>query len=269
MGRNGLGGLLIRGHGREREWLSVISVRSVISVLALLPAHPATAQAAQEMPAPEGSPPPQFEMVERYLEAFNTGRPERLAPIIAELYTPPLLEDFGGARAAAWDRIELFRTYGPLEFCHVDAEAQPPIVWSIGTVTGGWVGHQFHLADGEPGRVVRHTTWRARPVPYPRRELPDAEVADSMRAWLGRLAHEGLFSGSVTMSRHGEQVLSVSHGDDGHSPMPRPVGPGTRFHVASVDRVPWAYELIRQSYEDGGRGNGPGSRGVRSRPQRV
>ena len=42
-----------------------------------------------------------------------------------------------------------------------------------------------------------------------------------------------------------------------------------RFHVASVDRVPWAYELIRQSYEDGGRGNGPGSRGVRSRPQRL
>ncbi|HUE97514.1 MAG TPA: serine hydrolase domain-containing protein, partial [Longimicrobiaceae bacterium] len=231
-----MAGLLTRGYVRKRGWLSLI---------ALLAAQSAPALTAQDVPAPRETPPPQLEMVKRYLEAFNTGRPERLAPVIAEFYAPPFLEDFGGARAAAWDRIELFRTYGPLEIRHVDAEAQPPIVWSIGTVTGGWVGHQLHLADGEPGRVVRHTTWRARPVPYPRRELPDAEVADSMRAWLGRLAHEGLFSGSVTMSRHGEQVLSVSHGGDGHSPMPRPVGPGTRFHVASVTKLLTVIALLQ------------------------
>lgn len=228
MGRNGWARLLICRPREKRPWFSL---------LVLLAAHPVPAQAAQVRPAPQESHPPQFEMVERYVEAFNTGRPERLAPVIAGLYAPPLLEDFGDARAAAWDRIELFRTYGLLEFRHVDAEAQPPIVWSIGSVTGGWVGHQFHLADDEAGRVVRHTIWRARPVPYPRRELPDAEVADSMRAWLGQLARERLFSGSVTMSRHGEQVLSVSHGDDGHSPVPRPVGPTTRFHVASVTKL--------------------------------
>lgn len=258
MGRNGLGGRLTRGRGREprgfpllpRLWLPLLPrpwlpPLALLSLLAPLAAHPAPAQAAQDPPAPGESPPPQLEMVERYLEAFNTGRPEVLAPVIAELYAPPLLEDFAGARAAAWDRIELFRTYGPLEFGHVDAEAQPPIVWSIGTVTGGWVGHQFHLAPGEPGRVVRHSTWRARPVPYPERELPDAEVADSMRDWLGRLADEGLFSGSVTMSRHGVQVLSVSHGDDGRSPVSRPVGPGTRFHVASVTKLLTVVALLQ------------------------
>ena len=179
---------------------------------------------------------PQIALAERYVEAFNTGQPERLAEVLDDIYSPDLLQDFGGALAAAWDRIELFRTYGPVAVEYVDDEPPTPIVWTRGSVSGGWIGHQFHLAEHESGRTARHTVWRAWPVPYPERSLTDAQVADSMRDYLNRLSGAGLFSGSVTLSRHGVPALAQSWGDD-EQPQVAPVTSATRFHIASVTKL--------------------------------
>lgn len=196
------------------------------------------ARVAAEAGAEPAEPPPHLLLVERYVDAFNTGDAERLAPVLEGLYSAALLEDFGGARAAAWDRIELFRTYGPVRVVHVDQEPAVPIVWTRGTLTGGWIGHQFHLDDGGAGRarVARHTTWRAWPVPYPERPLTETQVADSMRQYLTRLSEAGLFSGSIALSHGGRTVLAGSWGRDGQSDA-RPVTAGTRFHIASVTKL--------------------------------
>ncbi|HUE77323.1 MAG TPA: serine hydrolase domain-containing protein [Longimicrobiales bacterium] len=173
-------------------------------------------------------------MATRYVSAFNTGRADRLADMVASLYSPELLADLGGVDAVAGDRIELFWTYGPLDFAFADTTASPPIVWWVGRITNAYVGHQFHL--DEEGQVRRHTTWRARPIPYPNRQLSVTQVADSMRAYLDTLASREMFSGSVVMSRRGERVLSGSWGLDGQ-PDPGPVDRDTRFHTASMTKL--------------------------------
>lgn len=214
--------------------------RIAVSILVLLAAGPARAQEAQEGEARfEGEKSgtlPQLPMVERYVGVFNTGDPQRLAALLEKLYSLELLEDFGGAPAAAWDRMELLRTYGPVEVVYVEEEPDAPIVWTRGTVTGGWVGHQFYLGEGEQQRVVRHSIWRAWPRPYPDRSLPEEQVADSILGYLDRLEEAGLFSGSVTLSHRGRLVLARSFGSDAQT-RPGPVTSDTRFHIASVTKL--------------------------------
>lgn len=184
--------------------------------------------------ADAGSP-PHVAMVRRFVTAFNTGDAERLGRLLAELYSPSFFASFGDTAAAGAVRLDLFRTYGPLAISHVDTTASPPIVWSRGIVSGGWVGHQLYLDDSTQ-KAVRHTTWRARPVPYPARELTAALVADSMREYLDRLARAGLFSGSVVLSRNGQRYVSHSWGSNGQL-NPSPVTDQTRFHTASITKM--------------------------------
>lgn len=187
----------------------------------------------------QGQPPktpPQVRMVERYVRAFNTGDPVRLAALLEELYSRELLEAFGGAPAVAWDRMELRRTYGPLEMVYVEREPEVPIVWTRGIVTGGWVGHQLYLDEGEERRVVRHSIWRAWPRAYPNRSLSEEQVADSMLGYLDRLGKAELFSGSITLSHGGRIVLARSWGSDAQS-KPAPVTSDTRFHTGSVTKL--------------------------------
>lgn len=201
---------------------------SVTTLLLLLSAPAALSQS--------GPPDVRVEMVERYVAAFNTGEPGALATVLQEIYEDRFLESFGGASSAAWDRLELFRTYGPVTLQYVDEEARPPIVWTKAEVSRGWIGYQLHLSDeGEP-KVVRQTTWRARPVPYPSSSLTEEQVADSMRQYLERMADAGLFSGSAVLSRHGDPVLTLSVGDD-RRPEPTSVTDETRFHIASVTKL--------------------------------
>jgi CubicO group peptidase (beta-lactamase class C family) len=186
----------------------------------------------------------QVQLVGEYVEAFNSGRPETLAAVLERLYAPAFLAAFGGAQAAAWDRLELFRTYGPVELHDVDTMATPAIIWTRGRVSRGWVGHQFHLAETGERQVTRHSVWRARPMPYPRVSLTPAEVADSMRQYLDELSATGLFSGSVVMSQHGSRALGGSWGSDGQV-AEAPVTPGTRFHTASVTKLFTATALLQ------------------------
>lgn len=188
---------------------------------------------------------PRLELVRRYVDAFNTGKPEVLAPLLEQLYAPAFLEDFGDAHVAAWQRLELYRTYGPLEIVSLDSSSTPAIVWCKGTISRGWVGHQLYLTSDSAPRVTRHSIWRARPVPFPRLDLSRAQVADSLRRYLDELAQGGLFSGSVTVSRHGERVLQGSWGDDGQ-PSPRPVSRETRFHIASVTKLLTVTAVLQQ-----------------------
>jgi CubicO group peptidase (beta-lactamase class C family) len=172
--------------------------------------------------------------VRAYLDAFNTGRPEVLAPVLDRMYAPSFLAAFGDASAAAWERLELHRTYGPLALAFVDTLSAPPIVWTRGTVSRGWVGHQLFLDERD--QATRHSIWRARPVPYPEPAASGAQVADSLRAYLDRLVDAGLFSGSLVVSRYGVRVLEGSWGNDGQE-APAAVTRGTRFHIASVTKL--------------------------------
>lgn len=191
---------------------------------------------------------PRLEMIRSYVQAFNSGSPEPLARVLESMYARALLEGFGGARAAAWDRLELRRTYGPVSITHVDSDATPPIVWTKGTVSRGWIGHQLFFAEGSPSKVRRHSIWRARPVAYSRIALSPEQVADSMTGFLDEMSRAGLFSGSVTMSQRGDQVLDASWGLDGQ-PSARAVSRGTRFHIASVTKLFTVTALLQLAQE--------------------
>lgn len=184
-------------------------------------------------------------MVCRYIDAFNAGNPEVLASVLEEMYAPAFLQGFGDARSAAWDRLELRRTYGRVSLSHVDSSVHPPIVWARGTVSRGWVGHQLYLSSSAVPKVRRHSIWRARPVPYPTQSLSRVQIADSMRQYLDDLSRAGLFSGSVTMSQHGHRVIEGSWGDDGQT-IPAPVERDTRFHTASVTKLLTITALLQQ-----------------------
>lgn len=187
-------------------------------------------------------------LVRRYLDAFNSGQPAALAAFMDQMYAPAFLAASGGSRSAAWARLELFRTYGPLAVEHVDTLATPPIIWTRGTISRGWVGHQLFLSDDPEAQVTRHSIWRARPVPYPRSSLVPSQVADSMRHYLQQLADAGLFSGSVAVSRRGEPVLDESWGHDGQA-TPAPITSDTRFHTASVTKLLTVTALLQLAQE--------------------
>ncbi|MGK2963595.1 MAG: serine hydrolase domain-containing protein [Gemmatimonadaceae bacterium] len=192
--------------------------------------------ACAHSPAEQDDPVRQVEMVHRYVDAFNTGEPAALAAVLERMYSAVFLAAIGGADAAAWERLELRRTYGPLAHEYVDTLARPPIVWTRGTVSRGWVGHQLYLSDGPDSKVTRHSIWRPRPVAYPDLSLGESQVAESMRIYLQELSDADHFSGSVTISHQGRPVLDGSWGLDGQS-APRPITPDTRFHIASVTKL--------------------------------
>lgn len=193
---------------------------------------------------PPGMPARSHEEVAReYVRAFNTGNADSLARAYARLFDPGFLAGFGGAAAAAWWRLDLFRTYGPLEMAWVDSTASPPVVWTRGATSLGWVGFQFYLDAG--GRVERNTVWRPRPVDYSRvPAVPAAAVGDSLRNYLDRMSAAGLFSGSVVLSRHGRVVLSDARGEQRRGEG-RPITESTRFHIASVTKILTATALLR------------------------
>ncbi|HUF12693.1 MAG TPA: serine hydrolase [Longimicrobiales bacterium] len=174
--------------------------------------------------------------VRDYLAAYNSGDPHRLTRVLGRIYAPDFLAGFGGADAAAWNRLELLRTYGPLGIEHVDTTASPPIVWTRGTISRGWVGHQLYLDEAAESRVTRHTIWRVRTSAPTPRSLSPRQLADSMAAYLDELARAGLFCGAVTLSRHGETLLAHAWGSDAQ-PSPAPVTRSTRFHIASVTKL--------------------------------
>lgn len=189
-------------------------------------------------------PVPQAALVQRYVEAFNTGDPSTLAAVLAQMYSPGFLADLGGASSAAWQRLELFRTYGPVTHEFVDMLATPPIVWTRGRVSRGWVGHQLYLSADTDPKVIRHAIWRARPVPYPDSSYHQSRVAALMREYLGEMSRAGRFSGSVSLSHRGGPVLNESWGHDGQ-PTRTPVARDTRFHTGSVTKLMTAIALLQ------------------------
>jgi CubicO group peptidase (beta-lactamase class C family) len=205
-----------------------------IRLVALVPMLAAGAAACSQ--ARPAVPVPELERVHRYVEAFNTGNPDVLAATLEQLYAPAFLGAFGGAAPAAWARLELFRSYGPLAHEYVDTLATPPIVWTRGLISRGWVGHQLFLSADLYPQATRHATWRVRPVPYPRLSLAEPQVADSMRLYLQWMSDAGHFSGSVRLSRHGRTQLDGSWGTDGQAD-PAPITAQTRFHTASVTKL--------------------------------
>lgn len=194
-------------------------------------------------PVPEPAAGSHEAIATAYVRAWNTGAVDTLARVVERVYAPDFLADFGGPAAAAAARLDLRRTYGPVEPAFVDSAATPPIVWFRGTITGGWYGHQLYL--NETGRAERHTVWRARPVPLPAAAgLPPRAVADSLGAWLARLAEHGLFSGSVVLSHAGRRLLARSHGST-RQDSAAPVTSETRFHIASVTKLPTVVAFLQ------------------------
>ena len=204
--------------------------------------------ACARIPVEHDEPVRQLAMVHRYVDAFNSGDPAAFAAVLEEIYSPRFLAELGGASAAAWERLELLRTYGPLAHEYVDTLAAPPIVWTRGRLSGGWVGHQLYLSDGPDPEVTRHSVWRARPVPYPDVPLTESQVAASMRGYLQELSDAGHFSGSVTISHRGEPLLDDSWGLDGRS-TPAPITQATRFHIASVTKLLTITALLQLAEE--------------------
>ncbi len=183
---------------------------------------------------------------QKFVKGFNSGDAEYFAEIINELYTENFLENNGGALAYATDRLELLRTYGPLDYNFTDSTATPVISWYQGKVSNGWVGYQFHLAGTKAEKL---STWRARPVPWPKFPQTEKTVRDSFELYLKQLTDTGLFSGSATISHRGQILFNESFGTDKKNP-PNSIDTITRFHTASVTKL-FTAVLALQLIEEG------------------
>lgn len=189
------------------------------------------------------------EFAVRYIEAFNSGDTQALADLSREIYTADYLSSLGGPVPAAWFRMELFRTYGPLVIEYTDTHTTPPIIWTRGNISDGWIGHQLYLSKSKEKKIIRHSIWRPRPVPYPNTSLSVSQVAEKMKQYLHLMSDAGHFSGSVTISFRGNEVLNDSWGYDGQYP-PTLITHKTRFHIASVTKL-FTITALLQFVEEG------------------
>ncbi|MBC5991307.1 serine hydrolase domain-containing protein [Pontibacter cellulosilyticus] len=186
---------------------------------------------------------------DKYVQGFNTGKPDSLAPIVSQIFTSQFLENNGGNLAYATDRMELYRTYGPLAYSFTDTVSTPPIVWYKGKISQGWVGFQFYLTNSLANKSNRLSTWRARPVDFPPAPQTEQEIVDSLEQYLNRLAAANLFDGTVTLSHKGKILLNKVWGSD-KKETPNPITTTTLFHTASVTKLFTAI-LALQLIEEG------------------
>lgn len=177
-----------------------------------------------------------FKLAEKFVHGFNSGNADSIEIIVRQVFTDEFLNNNGGSLAYATSRLELYRTYGSLEFEFIDSTESRPIIWYKGKVSNGWIGYQLRFKDSMEYKATGVTTWRARPVPFPKHKQTEETVADSLHYYLECLAKNDLFSGSVVLSHKGNILVNGAWGSDNREKS-SPIDTTTLFHTASVTKL--------------------------------
>lgn len=190
-----------------------------------------------------------YKLAEKFVQGFNSGNADSIEIAVRQVFTDEYLSNNGGSKAYAVDRLELYRTYGPLEFEFIDSTDKRPIVWYKGKASYGWVGFQFQFSDSLESKAASVTTWRARPISFPEHKQTEKTVADSLKYYLESLANNDLFSGSVVLSHQGKILVNSVWGNDKRK-VPSPIDNTTLFHTASVTKL-FTAVIVMQLVQEG------------------
>lgn len=191
---------------------------------------------------------------EKFLTAYNDGRPEALEFFCDEFYRSPQ-EDVQAARAYCGGYLNRFRQrYGPSTFVQEEMRMSGRYYWLEGEATRAVWGIRFPAHEQDPTKLdgvgVMEGVY---PDGYPAAKPVDWADAP---AWLDRhftaATEAGVFAGTVLVARGDDIIFQRAFGQaDAESG--RPVMTDTLFNVASVGKVftsATALLLVRQGRLD-------------------
>jgi len=224
-------------------------MRRTLALLVCLLAATRVPGAAQ--PAPSPASPAVRHLVE-LVEAINTGDTAAIRRYAVAHYDEAYLREERAVERAQLRWLEIHHLYGPLAIDTLDVPtATEANAWVRGTVTRAWLRFLTTADSAAPHRMTRIRLGRGLTPPHaalrrPRRD--DAGLARHLEAYLGRMAREGYFSGTVLVARRDRPLFARAYGlaDRERGARNRL---GTRFDLASVGKLFTAVAVARLADE--------------------
>ncbi|NNF59271.1 MAG: beta-lactamase family protein [Rhodothermaceae bacterium] len=231
----------------------LVRILAPAALVAALLAPPALGQASLAPSPPDSSYlyTPEGQILQQFLDAYNTGDRSALERFAATHYTGDYLANYGGPQGRADHWLNKFSQLGPLRFHTTGAFMGRPVAWLLGTVSQGWLGQILLLTDEPAPRVRGHMSLvgsgppGVRSLPEP---LDPPSLPGYLDAYLTRLASHDLFAGTVLVAKDGRTVFerSVGHANLGHD-IPNHLD--TRFALASLGKLFTAVGVLRLADE--------------------
>jgi len=203
--------------------------------------------------AAQPAPSPAVRHLTELIEAINTGDTAAIRRYTAAHYDEAYLREERAVERAQLRWLEIHHLYGPLAIDTLDvATATEANAWVRGTVTRSWLRFLITADSAAPHRMTRTRLGRGLTPPHAALRHPpldDAGLARHLEAYLGRMAREGYFSGTVLVSRHGRPVFQRAYGlaDRERGARNRLE---TRFDLASVGKL-FTAVAVAQLVEEG------------------
>ena len=173
-------------------------------------------------------------IITEFVAAHNSGKIENLQLLVRKYYDAEFVRStYGSETNAAARLLDLYRLYGPVRFHSVQKDFSPPIHWTQGIETKGWLGLQWR--ENDSGRLA-HTIWRTRP--------PSAEVSPALQGpslkkalsqYLLRVESKGNFSGVVLVAKEGKILFEGAYGYSEANNRRNHIN--TRFNIGSVTKM--------------------------------
>jgi CubicO group peptidase (beta-lactamase class C family) len=183
----------------------------------------------------------------RWLDAYNTGRPDSMKAAIARLYAAPALERRAASARAGGFRI-WFENYGTLTPVRVDSLTPSAAVATVREGrTGGWGVIYLDVDSAAPYPITGVSLLPfTEPTNWSELAVPDAAaLAADVRGLADRLARAGAFSGVVLLTRGGRPLVREAFGLADRATGRRNT-PDTRFELASVSKMFTAVAALQQ-----------------------
>lgn len=166
-----------------------------------------------------------------FLEVFNTGDVSQYRAFAAEQNLQ------GREPAPFWQLVH--HDAGRLELVRIEEVSETGVTALVRTAIGpGWMLLRLQLEKEEPHRITGVMPgFSHRPFDLgPGRPASDQEIAAELTEYVDRLAAQDRFSGQVLVMRDGKVLFRAARGMACRA-YQVPVGPATRFNLASMNKM--------------------------------
>ncbi len=155
--------------------------------------------------------PPQ--VVRAFLNMYNDNSRDSVKSFIKHYYHPEQLSSLGSMDDAVDEWIELYATYGPLEYGF--REDGRNFFWLNGAISKSWIGLSLNLKEIEGKIQIVGYGLRKGIVPPGAADLPELSnesIKDTLESYFKGMENAGLFSGSVIIGRYEEILFKGGYG---------------------------------------------------------
>lgn len=153
------------------------------------------------------------EVLRAFLNMYNDGSRDSIKSFIKHYYHPEQVSSLGGIDAAVDEWIELYATYGPLEY-KFKQESQN-FFWLNGTISKSWIGLSLNLKEIEGKIQIVGYGLRKGTIPPGAPDLPELSnesIKDTLKSYFREMEKADLFSGSVIIGRYEEILFKGGYG---------------------------------------------------------